>query len=177
MQPRTTITSRRKSNRLHPSADLIRRYGLFLLVAASVLSACGDRQCCYHAYRSLPSDGWSREDTLTFEVEAADSLTSYRLALEVRNRNDYPYQNLPLFLCFTDSAGIPLRTDTLPLRLADPAGSWTGKGWSGLYQSAFPAGEIPIGCAGRYYIKIAYTLPDERLQGVNDVGVRLSAAK
>lgn len=169
-------TSRRKSRRFTP-VGLIRRYGLFLLVAASALCACGDKQCRYHAYRSLPSEGWSRRDTLTFEVDVADSLTSYRLALEVRNRNSYPYQNLPLSFCFTDSAGIPLRTDTLQLRLAEPTGSWTGKGWSGLYQSAFPAGEVTVGRAGRYYIKIAYTLSDERLQGVNDVGVRLSAAK
>ena len=69
--------------------------GIILLFVASLLSAC-DKQTVYHSFQSLPTEGWLREDTLSFDVKVTDSLTYYKLSLEVRNRSNYPYQNLPL---------------------------------------------------------------------------------
>lgn len=146
--------------------------GVILLFVASLWSAC-DKQTVYHTYQSLPTAGWHRNDTLHFDAEVSDSLTYYKLYLEVRNRNNYPYQNLNLSIdCITpDTLSLP--TDTLQLILADKEGIWRGDGWGGLYQTAFPAGSIRIGRPGTYRFKVAYTLPDEILQGVNDIGIKL----
>ena len=64
--------------------------GIILLFVASLLSAC-DKQTVYHSFQSLPTEGWLREDTLSFDVKVTDSLTYYKLSLEVRNRSNYPY--------------------------------------------------------------------------------------
>ena len=146
--------------------------GIILLFGASLLSAC-DKQTVYHSFQALPTEGWLREDTLSFDVKVTDSLTYYKLSLEVRNRSNYPYQNLPLSICYTTADSIPSPTDTIQLILADKEGIWKGDGWGGLYQTAVSAGSVRIGKPGTYLFKVAYTLPDERLQGINDIGIKL----
>lgn len=146
--------------------------GIILLFVASLLSAC-DKQTVYHSFQSLPTEGWLREDTLSFDVKVTDSLTYYKLSLEVRNRSNYPYQNLPLSICYTTADSIPSPADTIQLILADKEGIWKGDGWGGLYQTAVSAGSVQIGKPGTYLFKVAYTLPDERLQGINDIGIKL----
>lgn len=46
--------------------------GIILLFVASLLSAC-DKQTVYHSFQSLPTEGWLREDTLSFDVKVTDS--------------------------------------------------------------------------------------------------------
>ncbi|MCF0256076.1 gliding motility lipoprotein GldH [Bacteroides heparinolyticus] len=150
----------------------LRLKGIILLFVASLWTAC-DRQTVYHAFQPLPSKGWQRTDTLFFKAEVNDSLTLYRLSVEVRNRNNYPYQNLNLSVCCTPPDSVPLPADTLQLTLADKTGAWQGNGWGGLYLTDFPAGNIRIGKPGTYLFKISHTLPDSILPGINDVGIRL----
>ena len=143
-----------------------------LLFVAGALSAC-DKQTVYHTFQSLPTEGWQREDTLFFKVDIPDSLTYYKLSVEVRNRNNYPYQNIDLSVSYDNPDGHLLPADTLQLILADKEGIWKGDGWGGLYQTAISAGSIRIGKPGTYRFKIAYTFPDESLQGINDIGLKL----
>ena len=95
------------------------------------------------------------------------------VSVEVRNRNNYPYQNLPLLIYYDSPEALNIKRDTLELRLADNAGIWLGDGWGGLYQSTLPAGFVRIGKAGEYRFKIIHLLPDEVLPGINDVGIKL----
>lgn len=145
---------------------------LILLFVASLLTAC-DKQTVYHVYYPLPTDGWQRKDTLFFHVNVTDSATLYQLSVEVRNRNNYPYQNLPLLVYYDSPEVCNIKRDTLNLRLANSAGIWQGDGWGGLYQSSFPAGTIHIRKAGEYRFKITYLLTDELLPGINDIGINL----
>ena len=91
----------------------------------------------------------------------------------VGNDSTYPYQNINLSVCYDSPELKKLQTDTLTAVLADKEGIWKGDGWGGLYQSAFPAGNIKIGKPGEYLFKVAYTLPDSLLPGINDVGIKL----
>ena len=80
-----------------------RNFGLksiILLFVASALSACNE-QTVYHVFQSIPTEGWQREDTLCFRAEVPDSLTYYKLSIEIRNRNNYPYQNINLSVSCT----------------------------------------------------------------------------
>ena len=105
----------------------------------SALGAC-DKQTVYHAFQSIPQEGWKRQDTLLFNVAVPDSQTYYKLIVEIRNRSTYPYQNINLSVCYDSPELKKLQTDTLTAVLADKEGIWKGDGWGGLYQSAFPAG-------------------------------------
>ena len=145
---------------------------IILLFIVSALGAC-DKQTVYHAFQSIPQEGWKRQDTLLFNVAVPDSQTYYKLIVEIRNRSTYPYQNINLSVCYDSPELEKLQTDTLTAVLADKEGIWKGDGWGGLYQSAFPAGNIKIGKPGDYLFKVAYTLPDSLLPGINDVGIKL----
>lgn len=145
---------------------------MLLLFIAGIMIAC-DKQTVYHAFQTLPQEGWKRKDTLFFHVSVPDLQAHYKLTVEVRNRNDYPYQNLFLSIGCVGPENDWQSADTLQVLLADKEGIWLGDGWSGLYQSAFPVGDIKIGKAGDYLFKIAYTLPDHQLSGINDVGIKI----
>lgn len=145
---------------------------IILLFIVGALGAC-DKQTVYHAFRSVPQEGWKRQDTLFFDVAVPDSQTYYKLTVEIRNRNTYPYQNINLSVDYEDPESKRVQVDTLKAVLASKEGIWKGDGWGGLYQSAFSAGSIKIGRSGNYLFKIAYTLPDEILPGINDVGIKL----
>lgn len=157
----------RNKGRRHPA-------WISLLLAAGTLCACGGQHSVYHAYRPLPASGWLREDTLLFDTPVPDSQCHYKLFVEIRNLNNYPYRNLPLYVGYAPHDGTPLQpVDTLPCLLADREGRWLGSGWAGLYQSAFFAGSIRIEQPGTYRFAISSLLPDSILPGINDIGIRL----
>jgi len=145
---------------------------LLLLLVASIYIAC-NKQTLYYSFQSIPTQGWSQKDTLNFEIQISDSTTFYNLFVEIRNRNNYPYQNLPLLLQYFVPQNKKARTDTLNLTLADKEGAWKGSGWGGLYQIESPARKIRIDKAGKYRIKIISLLPDTLLPGINDVGIKI----
>lgn len=145
---------------------------ILLLFIASMVGAC-DEHTVYHVFRSVPQEGWEREDTLCFEVSVPDSLACYKLSVEIRNRNSYPYQNIGLSVSYDGGELWKRPADSLEIILADERGIWTGNGWGCLYQQASVVGEIMMEKANQYLFKVAYTLPDEMLPGINDVGIKL----
>lgn len=145
---------------------------IVLLFVASALSSC-DKHTVYHSFQSIPQKGWAKQDTLAFDVIVPDSQTYYKLSIEVRNRNNYPYQNLNLSISYDGPEINKLPADTVKATLANKEGIWQGDGWGGLYQSTFSIGSVKIGKSGNYIFKVAYTLPDEILPGINDIGIKL----
>lgn len=159
------------SNRRKTNPAVLSR-GLLLLFAACAIGAC-DKQTVYHNFHSLPGEGWNKQDTVVFDVAVCDSQTHYRLDIEIRNTARYPYQDIGLGLCYCGPGISRTTTDSLHYILADRQGHWKGEGWGGLYQTSFPAGTVRIDSAGTYHFRLVHTLPDETLQGINDIGIRL----
>ena len=145
---------------------------IILLFIVSAMGAC-DKQTVYHTFQSVPQGGWKRQDTLFFHVMVPDSQTYYKLTVEIRNRNTYPYQNINLSVGYDGPGVKKTQADTLKAVLANEEGVWQGDGWGGLYQSAFSAGSVKIEQPGEYLFKVAYTLPDDTLPGINGVGMKL----
>lgn len=150
----------------------IKKY-LMLLFVASLCIACNE-QTVYHAFKSLPTKGWNITDTLQYNVAIADSATTYNMIIEVRNRNNYPYQNLVLQVQHNYPDQKDVKRDTLVMMLADSEGVWQGKGWGGLYLSATTAYQLRVDKPGDYCIKITHLFADDYLVGINDVGIKLS---
>ncbi len=142
-----------------------------LMSVASAFSSC-DRHTVYHIAKSLPERGWSKQDTLYFVKTMSDSCKIYELSIDIRSKSDFPYRNLPiLFSCRLPDKG--LIKDTINIALSDAKGNWLGKGWGGLYQLSHTVGHIQMKNPGIYIFKIAYLLPDKRISGISDIGIRL----
>lgn len=144
---------------------------LITVVAGLSFMACNADGALFHAYCSLPATGWSKQDTLLFQVDVKDSLTTYQLHIESRNSQDYPYQNLPLYLACDPQESLAF--DTLNLMLITPKLGWERDGWETLHSVSFHAGEMRIRQAGTYTIKIAHHLPDSIVQGIRDIGIKI----
>ena len=146
---------------------------LFVLFSACLLTACNENTV-YHSYQSLPDEGWGKSDTLSFQIPITDSIpTTLRLFAEVRNRIEYPYHDLHLFISQNLQDSTVWRTDTIAFSLADSTGRWTGHGWGSIYQSeTFIKSVLPLR-SGNYTIKVINGKKDEKLQGLSDVGIRI----
>ncbi|MDR0962598.1 MAG: gliding motility lipoprotein GldH [Mediterranea sp.] len=142
------------------------------LLCAALLAGCYRSETVYHVYRPVPTKGWMRTDTLTYEVAVPDSVADYHVWVEVRYRTDYPYRNLPLLLGCTDSVRNTLRTDTLLLQLTDAKGVWIGNGLGGLYEVSSKELTYRFDRKGTYRFSITRLLStDDRLFGINDIGI------
>lgn len=150
------------------------RNSLLGLLGVWFAAACSDGNTVYHAYQTLPNDGWGKRDTLSFLIPLTDSVpATLRLFAEVRNRADYPYQTLHLLIARNLPDSTVWRTDTIAIGLADSTGSWVGKGWGSIYQSEAFIKSVRLLHPGHYTMKVMSDMKDERLRGMSDIGIRI----
>lgn len=146
---------------------------LLTMAMLLLLSACGNDETVYHQYRTVPTQGWEREDTLSFVLP--DSIFTrhpYRLEIELRHTENYAYRNL--WIAVVRPHSTPPICDTLCLELADTEGKWYGEGNSStFYQFHAPAGDIVFSHADTL-IQLIHLMTPPRLKGISDVGIRLS---
>jgi gliding motility-associated lipoprotein GldH len=136
------------------------------------LIACGSG-AFYEENQSIPSGTWKQHDTLFYKVEVADSMHFYDFFLNVRNRTDYRYRNLYLFIT-TRFPGGGIARDTVECLLAAPDGKWFGKGMGRIKDCRilFKKGvRFPHG--GTYLIGIEQAMREKELKGICDIGIRI----
>lgn len=129
----------------------------------------------FSEFRDISSKGWNRYDTLFFSPKL-DAEKSYKIAIETRNQENYPYQNIWFFIhCQQDSTVI--FSDTVRVMLADKMGKWYGSGWGSLYELStpykssvrFPKSNKPL------TIKVIQGMRDYDLQGIESVGLSIQS--
>lgn len=127
----------------------------------------------YFQYNPVSVNGWSQDSMYVFHVPITDTAATYNVYINVRNKGDYPYQNLWLFLNRT-SPDTMLSKDSIECYLADQRGKWLGKGIGSilempvLYQQ-----NVKFMQAGTYHYKIVQGMRDSVLKGINDIGMRV----
>ena len=149
------------------------RNSIYLLLLIWITTAC-DKQTLYYSYQSIPSSEWTKSDTLFFNVPITDSLVFLHLSAEVRNNNYYPYRNLYLIISHNLEDSTTWQTDTLKYMLANEEGKWNGEGWNSLYHSSLPLKTAVPRHPGNYTFKIIHGMKDEKLLGINDIGIKIS---
>jgi gliding motility-associated lipoprotein GldH len=153
--------------------NLLKNSILFIVV--TLLPVACTENIIYHSYRYISKKGWNRDDTLTFDIQISDSTpTHYYLYAQVRNRTDYPYQNLLLSINHNLQDSSVVVTDTVRCILANEVGRWTGKGWGSLFQATFDIGEYTsLNPVGMRTVRVIHCMEDETLTGINDIGIRI----
>jgi gliding motility-associated lipoprotein GldH len=143
-----------------------------LLLLFILLTAC-DSNTMYHSFLHLPKEGWKKSDTLTFKAPITDSLATFRVSVEVRNRDNYPYSNLYLFISHNTQDSTAFVTDTVKYTLADKTGKWLGTGLGDLFQSACSYTFVAPRRSGNLIFKVAHGMSDNNLVGINDIGLEI----
>ena len=112
-------------------------------------------------------------EKLNFRIKISDTHARYNMFINVRNKEDYSFSNLYLFMQMTFPDGRITR-DTIECYLADYDGKWLGTGLTGtkfnriLFQKAavFPM-------KGDYLFTFEQAMRTKELKGITDIGIRL----
>jgi len=142
------------------------------IIISLLIVACTSNDV-YFQYSAINSKGWSKDSLYGFDIPINDTLATYNVYLNIRNRGEYPYQNLWLFLSKTTPDKIQSK-DSIECYLADQRGKWLGSGIGSimempvLYQQNVRFKKIGI-----YHYKIVHGMRDTILNGINDIGMRV----
>jgi gliding motility-associated lipoprotein GldH len=130
----------------------------------------------YLHYNELKTAGWSKLDTLFYDIDSADIVLNKPLnvQIELANNNDYSYQNLWLFV-WDDLPGNTGRMAEMQYLLSDDMGKWYGAGFGHIYQLTVDYRQNVVFDRKRNYrLKIVQGMRDEPLKGIEKVGVKLT---
>ena len=94
---------------------------LFLIGTIVIFISC-DNSIVFEKYKSFENQEWNTDSLVSFDYTITDTISTYKLVLNVRYGVEYEYQNLFLFI-HSDSS-----RDTIELLLVDKSGKWLGSG-------------------------------------------------
>lgn len=152
-----------------------------LVLLTFVFASC-DSNRVFDEYRSVPNQ-WNKDTLVTFTFKAPDTINPYNLYINLRNNNDYKYNNLFLIASIRYPHG-KVEKDTLEYKMAKANGAFLGTGFSDIkenklwykgYESPFVFSED-----GEYEVTIQQAMREsgkvrgvENLEGITDVGFRI----
>ncbi|MFA5327724.1 MAG: gliding motility lipoprotein GldH [Prolixibacteraceae bacterium] len=145
----------------------------FLIVALVIGLVSCDRKRVFEAYHKLDKNGWNKDSVIVFNVQLTDTIKNNNLYIDIRNKGNYPYSNIYLFLTVDSPDGKSL-TDTVEFILADASGRWKGSGIGGLHDNQILyKNSVYFPHKGNYTFKIKQGMRDNVLPGIRDVGLRI----
>lgn len=128
----------------------------------------------YHSFCSVPSTGWSKNDTLYLQLQEQREESQCQAYIEIRHTQEYPYQSVWLLVSHNEADSLTFRTDTIECRLTDNTGKFDGNGLSGSYQKSIPFKAIRLQKNTDPLFKITHFMKEKEIQGITDIGIRLS---
>lgn len=137
-----------------------------------ILSSCGGNDVFYQ-FESVPPNGWHQDSAIHFDVNISDTVSHYNVYVNVRNRGEYPHQNLWLFI-EQQSPDSTLFVDSINFYLADQRGKWLGSGVGSVYEMpVLYRQNIQFPDSGNYSFSFRQGMRDSVLTGLNDLGLRI----
>ncbi|MEZ4796906.1 MAG: gliding motility lipoprotein GldH [Flavobacteriaceae bacterium] len=151
---------------------------LVSVVLTFLMTSC-DSNRVFDEYKSVPNQ-WQKDNIVEFEYAPTDTLSSYNLFINLRNTNDYKFNNLFL-IAEIDFPNGKSEVDTLEYKMAQPNGKLLGTGFTDVkenklwYKENFTFNE-----SGTYKIKVQHAMRENgsidgvnALEGVTDIGFRV----
>ena len=140
--------------------------GLFALLTILFPSCRND--IVYSQFSSIPLGEWHIDSVAHFDYTIADEMADYRMIVYVRHKENYPYQNMWLFL---DNGE---RRDTIEFYMADDRGRWLGDQHHGFVEMpVLIEDNYHFADTGTYYLNIQHAMRDTLLRGITDVGLEI----
>ncbi|MDR1199570.1 MAG: gliding motility lipoprotein GldH [Prevotellaceae bacterium] len=148
---------------------------LFGVLCTVMLFASCINSSMYQQSKSISDEGWNKDSIIRFVVPVADTVSMFDIYISIRNKNDYPNQNLYLFVKTISPRGIFI-TDTINFLVADDYGTWTGKSISRIWENNFLFRKnIRFANSGQYIFDIQQGMRYDILSGISDVGIEIKS--
>lgn len=149
----------------------------FLLLSIVLLwLGCTQREV-FSEYKPIATQGWSVDSLYSFDVNIEDENQTYNVYLNIRNRGEYPYQNMWIYLKrFAPDSSIV--NDTIECYLTDNRGKWLGSGVGAVYEMpVLYQQRIHFPVKGKYRYTLVHGMRDLVLKGVSDIGMKVEIEK
>ncbi|WP_294733715.1 gliding motility lipoprotein GldH [uncultured Flavobacterium sp.] len=159
------------------------RNSIFILGVVLLFSSC-DKKGVFDEYQSF--DGtWNKDSIVSFEFEQQDTTKLYDMFINMRNNNDYPYNNIFLIVEMQEPGNKKIVLDTLEYQMANPDGTLMGEGFTDVKESKLWYREkVRFPKQGKYNINIQQAVREasdvtgvQELKGVTEVGFRVEATE
>ncbi|MDR3226416.1 MAG: gliding motility lipoprotein GldH [Prevotellaceae bacterium] len=142
---------------------------LCILIA---LASCTDNSI-YRKGKRIAPEGWNKDSTVQFVAPIVDTINEFDIYINIRNTNEYPLQNLFVFVQTTSPLGNSV-VDTLNLLIADDYGRWTGKSVSRIWENDFLyRRNVKFASRGNYTFTIQQGMRNDILTGISDVSIEI----
>lgn len=149
---------------------------LYFLVLI-VLISC-DKKRVFDEYKTV-GNGWNKDSIVSFDLPALDIKKQYNLFINVRDNNDYPFNNLFIIVNMEQPDKRTI-VDTLEYQMANPDGSLLGDGFTDVKDNKLVYKEQMKFTSGTYKIHIKQAVRQTgkvsgviKLDGITDVGFRI----
>lgn len=168
----TRRNSRNNSLRTGRRSSRLLWLPFILATMAFAVVACSHLPVYSH-YEHIDSEGWQREDTITFTTAVANT-ADYQMMLGLRTTNAYPYTSLTFVArCLTANNGIILN-DTITLNITDDDGNSNGRGIM-IFQHSHTLPTHALHAGDTLTVSVSHLMSRHLLPGVTDVGLTVSA--
>ena len=139
-----------------------------------LFTACQEN-IIYHSYQPIQSEGWYRNDTLTYTFYSPIAVENIReWQVGIRHLDSYPYQDLWIgIIPIAQDSLTQYQTDSIHLYLADSYGNWIGTGIGELRQFTQTNLFKPEKSDSIIGFKIIHLMQDNPLPKIYDIGLRI----
>ncbi len=151
---------------------------LIFLVFVTIASCNGN--LVKSEFRPTDNGVWNKDSIMEFEFTEIDTVRRHNMFINLRNDEDFPYNNLFLIAELSFPSG-DIVTDTLEYEMAKPDGQWLGKGFGSIKENKLWYKEnIVFPSSGVYTLRLAHAMRKNgnvegvaNLEGVTDVGYEI----
>jgi gliding motility-associated lipoprotein GldH len=154
---------------------------LFILIVLLVISC--DKKRVFDEYKSVGKT-WHKDSIVTFELPKLNPKKNFNLYVNVRDNDDYPFNNLFLIVSL-EQPNRKIKVDTLEYQMTNPDGTLLGDGFSDIKESKlFYKDKVNFAQKGIYKVHIQQATRQTgkiegvtALPGITDVGFRIESTE
>lgn len=152
---------------------------LFILIFFSLISC--DKKRVFDEYQSV-GKSWHKDSIVSFDLSQLDPKKTYNLYVNVRDNDDYPFNNLFLIVSL-EQPNKQIKVDTLEYQMTNPDGTLLGEGFTDIKENKlFYKDKVSFTQKGLYKVHIKHALRQTgkiegvtSLNGISDVGFRIES--
>jgi len=156
------------------------RSSIFFILALLLLNSC-DKKRVFDEYKTV-GNNWKKSDIVSFSFKESDTTKAYNLFINLRNNDNYEFNNLYLIVALEQPDGL-VKRDTLQYEMTNPDGTLLGNGFSDIKENKlFYKEKMRFNKLGTYKVHIQHAVRQtgkvvgvEALEGVTEVGFRIES--
>ncbi len=157
------------------------KHSLWFFVVAVFFMSCDEKRV-FDEYKSV-GGSWHKDSVVTFDLPELDPAKTYNMYINLRDNNDYPYNNIFLIVSLDEPDRVT-KVDTLEYAMTDAEGNLLGNGFSDVKESALFYKKREKFKKGAYKVRIRQAVREtgkvtgvKELKGITEVGFRIESAQ